>query len=61
MLKIVVPLLMIIFIVNIIMFLSVTNEIKEIDKQMEEEKAKQIKRKKINNIKEVLKGDKDDD
>lgn len=61
MLKIVVPLLMIIFIVNVIMFLSVTNEIKELDKQMEEEKAKQIKRKKINNIKEVLKGDKDDD
>lgn len=61
MLKIVVPLLMIIFIVNVIMFLSVTNEIKEFDKQMEEEKAKQIKRKKINNIKEVLKGDKDDD
>lgn len=61
MLKIVVPLLMIIFIVNVIMFLSVTNEIKELDKQMEKEKAKQIKRKKINNIKEVLKGDKDDD
>lgn len=61
MLKIVVPLLMIIFIVNVIMFLSVTNEIKELDKQMGKEKAKQIKRKKINNIKEVLKGDKDDD
>lgn len=61
MLEIVVPLLMIIFIVNVIMFLSVTNEIKEIDKQIEEEKAKQIKRKKINNIKEILKGDKDDD
>ena len=61
MLKIAVPLLMIIFIINVIMFLSVTNEIKEFDKRIEEEKAKQIKRKKINNIKEVLKGDKDDD